>query len=413
LQKYGKNKFVGYTTTENRTKIVALLDENFNEVDELQPNSSGWVMLEETPFYATSGGQVGDVGAIEDSSHIAIITDTKKFFDINISHIKVETKNLTKGEIVDAVVVNREEVAKHHSATHLLQSALKMVLGESVAQAGSLNDAKRLRFDFTYPKALTSKELNEIQDLVNSMIAHSIGCKIEQLPIEEAKKTGAIAMFGEKYGDIVRVVKFDDVSIEFCGGTHVKNSSEIGSFYIVKESGVSAGVRRIEAVCGLSAISYAKSFITKYNHLQHEVKNSDVLAGINKLKSQIKELKQELQAVQSMVETPIQEQIINNTKLVVDIVKNGDLKQIVDDLKNQNNSIAIFLLQIKGDKVLIVSGAKNTTIKAGDWIKAIAPIVQGGGGGRADFAQAGGKDTSKIDIAKDEAIKYAQNILKG
>lgn len=408
LEKYPKNEFVGYTQNSTKTKILTLLDEEFKEVSKLTKGQTGWVMLEQTPFYALSGGQVGDIGIIEDDKSIAEVLETKKFFDLNLSKIKIEQASFEKNEEVTAVVVNRYEISKHHSATHLLQSALKMVLGETVSQAGSLNDASRLRFDFTYPKAMTAEEINEVEDLVNSMISRAIAGNVEELPIEEAKQKGAIAMFGEKYGNTVRVVSFGDFSVEFCGGIHVKNTSDIGSFFITKESGVSAGVRRIEAVCGLSAIAYAKENIAKVAQIQEEVKNSDPLLGIAKLKEQIKELKKELQASLNNVSTPVKEELIGDCKVVVEVVENGDLKKIVDDLKNGNEKIAILLLQAKDDKVMIVAGSKNTNIKAGDWIKNIAPIVGGGGGGRPDFAQAGGKDASKIDEAKKEALAYAK-----
>jgi alanyl-tRNA synthetase len=283
-----------------------------------------------------------------------------------------------------------------------------MVLGDSVSQAGSLNDAKRLRFDFTYPKAMSNEQIEEVEDLVNSMISRGIAGNVEELPIEQAKEKGAIAMFGEKYGDMVRVVSFADVSVEFCGGTHVKNSADIGSFYIIKESGVSAGVRRIEAVCGTAAIEYTKEIISTLNDVKAEVKNNDVITGIKKLKDQIKDLKKELEEAQSQTAAPIKEEMIGDTKVVVDVVKTGDLKKIVDDMKNANEKLAILLLQAKGDKVMIVAGSKNTNIKAGDWIKNIAPIVGGGGGGRPDFAQAGGKDVTKIEDAKAAAIEFAK-----
>jgi len=411
LEKYGENKFVGYNNITYKTKITALLDENFKEVSILTKGSIGWVMLEETPFYATSGGQAGDIGALEDNEHIAIIEETSKFHGLNLSKVNVEKSDLSTGEAVEAVVVNRYEIAKHHSATHLLQSALKMVLGDTVSQAGSLNDANRLRFDFTYPKAMTNDQVEEVEDLVNSMIARGISGGIEELPIEQAKEKGAIAMFGEKYGDTVRVVSFGDVSVEFCGGTHVRNSSDIGSFYITKESGVSAGVRRIEAVCGVAAINYTKEIIFKMNQIQAEVKNNDAITGIKKLKDQIKELKKEVEEAQSQTAAPINEEVIGDVKVVVDVVKNGDIKKIVDDLKNANEKLAVLLLQPKGEKVMIVAGSKNTSIKAGDWIKNIAPIVGGGGGGRPDFAQAGGKDVTKVDDAKVAAIAYAKENL--
>ncbi|MFY9106683.1 alanine--tRNA ligase [Aliarcobacter cryaerophilus] len=411
LEKYGLNEFVGYTNITYNSKVLALLDENFKEVQSLE-NQIGWVLLDKTPFYATSGGQNGDIGAIEFEGKNAVVLETSKFHNLNLSKVDVKDTKLNKNQNIEAVVVNRYEIAKHHSATHLLQSALKMVLGDSVSQAGSFNDANKLRFDFTYPKALTSEQINEVEDLVNSMIARSLKGQVEELPLEIAKKKGAIAMFGEKYGEVVRVVSFgEDVSVEFCGGTHVKNTADIGSFYIIKESGVSAGIRRIEAVVGASAFKYTKEQINKLNELQAEIKSNDLIAGVKKLKSEIKELKNQIQNSQNQTQAPINEEIIGDTKVVVCVVENGDLKKIVDDMKNANEKLAILLLQAKDDKVLIVAGSKNTNIKAGDWIKNIAPIVGGGGGGRPDFATAGGKDITKIEEAKIAALTYAKENL--
>ncbi|MCT7500642.1 alanine--tRNA ligase [Aliarcobacter cryaerophilus] len=410
LEKYGLNEFVGYTNITYNSKVLALLDENFKEVQSLE-NQIGWVLLDKTPFYATSGGQNGDIGAIEKNGNNIMVIETSKFHNLNLSKIDVKNIKISQNEIVEAVVVNRYEIAKHHSATHLLQSALKMVLGDSVSQAGSFNDANKLRFDFTYPKAMTNEQINEVEDLVNSMINRALAGVVEELPLEEAKKKGAIAMFGEKYGEVVRVISFGDVSVEFCGGTHVKNTADIGSFYIIKESGVSAGIRRIEAVVGASAFKYTKEQINKLNELQAEIKSSDLIAGVKKLKSEIKELKNQIQNSQNQTQAPINEEIIGDTKVAVAVIENGDLKKIVDDMKNANEKLAILLLQAKDDKVLIVAGSKNTNIKAGDWIKNIAPIVGGGGGGRPDFATAGGKDITKIEEAKIAALTYAKENL--
>lgn len=411
LEKYGLNEFVGYTNTTFNSKILALLDENFKEVETLE-NQIGWVLLDKTPFYATSGGQNGDIGAIEFEGKNAVVLETSKFHNLNLSKVDVKDTKLNRNQNIEAVVINRHEIEKHHSATHLLQSALRIILGDSVSQAGSFNDANKLRFDFTYPKAMTNEQINEVEDLVNSMISRALKGKVEELPLELAKKKGAIAMFGEKYGEVVRVVSFgEDVSVEFCGGTHVRNVSEIGSFYIVKESGVSAGIRRIEAVVGASAIKYAKEQMGKLAEIQAELKSNDMIAGIKKLKNEIKELKNEIKNAQSKTSTPINEEIIGDTKVVVAVIENGDLKKIVDDMKNANEKLAILLLQAKDDKVLIVAGSKNTNIKAGDWIKNIAPIVGGGGGGRPDFATAGGKDITKIEDAKIAALTYAKENL--
>jgi alanyl-tRNA synthetase len=406
LEQYGLNEFIGYTCTSTDAKIVTLLDDDFKEVNSI--SDKGWVILDKTPFYAESGGQKGDIGTISNSNLSAKVLDTKKFFDLNISQVTIENGTLIKEHSVECNVEDRKEVEKHHSATHLLQTALKKVLGNTVSQAGSLNDAKRLRFDFTYPKAMSTSQLEEVEIEVNKMVAKGLCNTTEELPIEEAKQKGAIAMFGEKYGDMVRVVNFGGESVEFCGGTHVSNSYEIGSFYITKESGVSAGVRRIEAVCGLSAVEYAKSFMNELNQIKTELKNQDAIAGIKKLKSQIKELKDDLVVAQSSNKAELKSQDIDGIKVIVDTIDSGDLKTIVDEEKNKNENIAIMLFQKKGEKVLMVAGCKNTKLKAGDWIKNIAPILGGGGGGRPDFAQAGGKDASKLNEAIEKSIAFAK-----
>ncbi len=399
LERVGENEFVGYEKISHQTKISALLDENFKEVQEL--NGDGWVMMEETPFYAKSGGQEGDVGEINGF----VVTDTNKFFGLNFAEVK--NANLKIGDEVKAIVKNRDEVAKHHSATHLLQMALREVLGDNVSQAGSMNDATRLRFDFTHPKALSREELEKVGNIVNDLVAQAIEGNVEELPLDIAKTKGAIAMFGEKYGDKVRVVEFGK-SVEFCGGTHIKNTAEIGSFYITKESGVSAGVRRIEAVCGVSAVKYAKSFMTKIAEIKLEVKNKNPLLGIKRLKDEIKSLKDEMKLLQNATKKELESIKIGDVNLIVDIIENGDIKNIIDEAKNTHEKVAILILQIKGNKLVIASGVKNAPIKAGEWLRTVAKIVDGKGGGRDDFAQGGGKDVSKVEVAKSEAIKFAK-----
>ena len=410
LETIGKNEFVGYETTKCQSKIIALLDDNFKQVKSLE--NSGWMMLDKTPFYATSGGQIGDIGYINTNDINCKVLQTSQYFTLNLSQVDIQKGTLKIGDMVDAVVEDRQEIQKHHSATHLLQSALKKVLGDTVSQAGSLNDSTRLRFDFTYAKAMSKEQLDEVENIVNDMILNNLDVNIQELDIQEARKKGAIAMFGEKYGDVVRVVDFEGASVEFCGGTHVKNTAQIGSFYITSEKGVSAGVRRIEAVCGKSAYLLSKSNSKNIQNIENSVKSKDIISSINKLKEQIKTLKIEVQTAQNSTVSVLDEENINGVKVVVDILNNGDLKAKVDDIKNANEKVAIFLLQAKDDKVMMVSGIKGVSLKAGDWIKNIAPIVKGGGGGRADFAQAGGKDITKIQDAKEQALKYAKENLK-
>jgi len=269
-----------------------------------------------------------------------------------------------------------------------------------------------LRFDFSHPKALSKKELLEIEDFVNAAIAKGIEATIENMSIDDAKKRGAIALFGEKYGSIVRVVEFGDISIELCGGTHVKNTAEIGCFFITKESGVSSGVRRIEAVCAKSAYNLASRWRETIFEAIGEVKNKELLTGIRKLKEEIKELKAEIKNISKVSQKELKSYQIGDVEVIIDEVQAGDIKKIIDDLKNANQKIAIMLFQKKDKKVLIAAGVKKAKLKAGEWVKKIAPIVGGGGGGRDDFAQAGGKEPSKIEKAKKEALEFAKKNLK-
>jgi len=414
IEEFGKNSFIGYESLMNDSKIVALLDDSFKQVEFLKPDQCGWAMLDVTPFYAESGGQVGDIGVLqnlEDSQIVAEVLDTKKFFDLNLSKIKAVAK-ISKKDVIKAIVdKTRYEIAKHHSATHLLHSALREILGDHVTQAGSLVEANRLRFDFSHPKALSAKEIVAIEEWVNDKIRHNIDGQTEEMDIKSAKAKGAMALFGEKYGDKVRVVSFGNSSIELCGGTHVCNTSKIGMFLITKESGVSAGVRRIEAVCGYSAYESVKNMRITLAKIESELKTKDPVLGVERLKSQIKQLKQELIQAQKNKKSDIKTEIINGAIVVVDEVDGGDIKAMIDDLKNAHDKVAIMLFQKKEKKIIIAAGQKNTSIKAGAWVKQIAQILGGSGGGRDDFAQAGGKDAFKIDEAKKMAIVYLKENL--
>ena len=410
LEKFGENEFVGYETLESDSKILAILDENFKLVDSLKKDEKGWVFLDKTPFYAESGGQVGDEGELLEK---ALVLDTKKFYGLNFSLVKALDEIKTGDKVKAKVSLKRNEIARHHTATHILHAVLRRILGEHVTQAGSLVEDKRLRFDFSHPKALSLEEIEKIERSVNEIIVRDIPVTVEIMNIDEAKRKGAMALFGEKYQDEVRVVSVGEASIELCGGTHVKNSSQIGSFYITKESGVSAGVRRIEAVCGFSAYEYGNSFRKEVAKISQEVKHKDPLLGVKKLKESIASLKEEIKALQNVSAKELNSFDINGVKVIIDEVKAGDIKNIIDTEKNRYEKIAIMLFQRKGDKVSIAAGVKGADLKAGDWIKKIAPIVGGGGGGRSDFAQAGGKNVEKIDEAKKEALNFAKEALKG
>ncbi len=405
-EKFDNNEFVGYTSNTAQAKVLALLDEDFKQVESI--DGKGWVLLDKTPFYAESGGQTGDRGTL--NADVKVL-DTRKFLEMNLSEVKGK---LAVGDEVEAVVDNRRaEIEKHHSATHLLHAALRDILGDHIAQAGSLNDDKRLRFDFSHPQAMTAEEIAKVEAWVNDKISRAIAGKTEVMSVDEAKNSGAMALFGEKYGDEVRVVSFAGDSIELCGGTHVENASQIGLFMITKESGVSAGVRRIEAICGNAAREAVTALRDELNEIKIELKNQNPIAGIAKLKEQVKALKGELASALSSSQKELSAVEINGINVIIEEVENGDIKTMIDEIKNKYDNIAVMLFMKKGDKVMLAAGSKNTPIKAGDWIKTIAPIVGGGGGGRPDFAQAGGKDPSKITTALEESKVYLSEILEG
>lgn len=404
LEKFGENEFIGYEKMENESKILALLDEDFKCINELKSGEIGWVMLDFTPFYAMSGGQVGDTGFLDNSE----VLDTQKFFGLNLSAVRA-SKTLKANDKVKAHIdeIKRAQIARHHSATHLLHYALREILGTHIAQAGSLVEFNKLRFDFTHPNALTNEELDKIEKLVNECVIRADNAILEKMSLDEAKKSGAIALFNEKYQGIVRVLTLG-ASKELCGGTHIKNTAEIGSFYITKESGVSSGVRRIEAVASLAALNYAKSFINEIKELKFELKTNDISNALKKLKEQNAEFKNKLKNAAKSELVSID---INSTRVCVARVDEGDIKMMIDDFKNAYEKAVILLVQVKEGKIMLAAGAKNAPIKAGELVKAVAAVLGGSGGGRDDFATAGGKDISQIQNACELALKLIKDKL--
>ncbi len=404
LEKFGENKFSGYEELERTSKVLALLDEDFKETQILKAGEQGWAMFDVTPFYAQSGGQAGDSGEVAGA---ADVLDTQKFFGLSLSNVAVK-KELKIGDVVKLKVSEqRAEIARHHSATHLLHSALRSVLGTHIAQAGSSVEANRLRFDFSHPKAVTAEELTKIENFVNAAISENIEAKTEIMDIEDAKNSGAIALFGEKYANKVRVLSFGEVSKELCGGTHVSNLSQIGAFFITKEGGVSAGVRRIEAVCSKAALNLAKAWRSEIEELKTELKSAEPIGAVKKLKAEIKSLKDK--AKQAKNAHALACVNVNETKLCVAVLDGGDIKATIDEFKNENEKAAILLVQVNEEgKIALAAGVKNAALKAGEWVKFTAQILGGNGGGKDDFATAGGKNVRAIEDAMRQAFEFAK-----
>ena len=423
------SEFIGYDKTEAEGKIVALVSVSSEEDGEestvseaLTDGMTGAVITDVTPFYATKGGQVGDVGVITLGDSVFEVKETIPVAGSKIAHIGKVVKGMFK--VGDKVVLkvdgeNRMATCRNHSATHLLQKALREVLGTHVEQSGSYQDAGRTRFDFSHFKAMTPEEIKAVEKLVNDKIAESLPVDTKVMSIEDAKKSGAMALFGEKYGDEVRVVGMGEFSKEFCGGTHVKNTGMIGQFKIISESGVAAGIRRIEAITGHNVIKY-------YENLEHTIAEAAKMlkASPDKLVEKAKHLMEELKTLQSENESlknkAAKEALGDVMDKVVEIggvkvlsveipdTDGNELRNLGDELKNKLGEGLIFLASAKDGKVNIVAmatdGAVKAGVHAGNLIKAVAPIVGGGGGGRPNMAQAGGKLPDKIGQAV-EAVK--------
>ena len=399
LEEFGENEFVGYDNLSWNSRILALLDENFKRVSSLS-SGVGYVLLDKTPLYARSGGQCGDTGFVGKNE----VLDTTKHFGLNLAQIKVkEPLKVSQSVEVKVNESARLQTRRHHSATHLLHAALRKFLGEHIAQAGSSVEPNRLRFDFSHPKPVTSGELEQIESWVNAQIQKGAKAKTEIMDIESAKNSGAIALFGEKYGDMVRVLTLGE-SKEFCGGTHVENINEIGSFFITKESGVSAGVRRIEAICAHSATQYTNELRHELGKCEIELKNADLLSAIKKLKAELKAAKDELKNASS--NSSLESFDIKGAKVVISEF-GGDIKSKIDELKNGADKVIAVLANVKDGKVSLAVGVKGCELKAGEIVSKIAPIINGGGGGRSDFATAGGKDPSRLN----EAFKSAKELI--
>ena len=419
-----KSEFVGYTSITADGKIVAMADEELS--DELTAGSKGSIITDVTPFYGTMGGQVGDIGVIEGANGAKFtVTDTIHVAGGRTAHVGEVTEGSFKvGDAVKLCVdaENRAKTCRNHSATHLLQKALQEVLGDHVEQAGSYQDPDKTRFDFSHHQAMTAEEIKKVEDLVNEKIAAALPVVTEEMTMEEAKKTGAMALFGEKYGERVRVVKMGDFSIELCGGTHVSNTSHVGIFKIVSESGVAAGVRRIEALTGSNARNYYRDVENRLDEAAKALKTTpaDITEHIKKLQEELKALKSENESLKSkeaqaaLGDVGDQVKEVKGVKLLATSVKGVDmngLRDLGDQMKTKLGEGVVVLISELDGKVNLVTmatdGAMAKGAHAGNLVKAIAPKVGGGGGGRPNMAQAGGKNPAGIA----DAIAEAEKIL--
>ncbi|NYV64491.1 alanine--tRNA ligase [Bacillus sp. Gen3] len=421
------SKFVGYETLSIQTKVSVLLKDG-EIVDHAVAGDEIQFILDETPFYAESGGQIADEGTLTAKGLKVLVKDVQKA--PNGQHLQraiiEEGEIKTNQEILASVnSQKRNQTIKNHSATHLLHQALKDVLGSHVNQAGSLVEPNRLRFDFSHFGQITSEELVKIEEIVNEKIWASIPVIIQSKPIAEAKEMGAMALFGEKYGDIVRVVSMGDYSIELCGGCHVANTSAIGVFKIVTESGIGAGTRRIEAVTGGAAYHLMNEQIHRLNEAAEKLKANpkDILTRIDNLLSDMKEIQREnesLAAKLSNIEAGSiidQAEEIDGIKVLASKVQGVDmnnLRNMADELKQKLETGIVVLGSVQDDKVNIIAGVTKDLIDkgyhAGKLVKEVATRCGGGGGGRPDMAQAGGKDPEKLDSALEFVKEWVKSI---
>ena len=409
-------EFVGYENLVCDAKVTALTSEE-EIVDALSDGEKGTIIVDKTTFYGTMGGQEGDIGTIKTAGGEFVVENTIHLAGTKIGHVGYVSHGMIKvGDAVSMEVdkENRNLSARNHSATHLLQAALRQVLGTHVEQAGSYVDAERLRFDFTHFSALSKEELKQVENIVNEKIAECLPVVAKNMPIEEARKTGAAALFGEKYGDVVRVVSMGDFSVEFCGGTHVSNTGVISALKIISETGVAAGVRRIEALTSKGLLKYYDDMEKKLQEAAALVKATpnQLSDKIRHLQAENKDLHSELESVKSKMAKEamgdVSDQVteVKGVKLIaakVDDVDMNGLRDLGDQLKEKLGEGVIVLASAAGGKVSLVAMATDEAVKkgahAGNLIKGIAGLVGGGGGGRPNMAQAGGKNPDGIDAA--------------
>jgi alanyl-tRNA synthetase len=420
--------FLGYTDHQAKVQVTAVLVEG-HRVESAQAGDPVQVVLDRTPFYAESGGQIGDRGYLSGETLLVRVEDVKKEGDIFIHFGRVERGTLNLGDRVTAHIDRacRRRAQANHSATHLLQAALKHLVDESVSQAGSLVAFDRLRFDFNCPRALTAEDVQQVEDLVNTWIAQAHGAHVAEMSLEDAKGKGAVAMFGEKYADVVRVIDFPGVSMELCGGTHVSNTAEIGAFKIISESGISSGVRRIEAVSGPAVLDYLNSRdgVVKALCDRFKVKPEEVGDRVTSLQEELKAAEKQLAALNAELAIAKSDQLLSEAetvgefKILVANLGSADSKALqtaAERLQQKLGDAAVVLGAIPSEgKVSLVAAfspaVNQKGVQAGKFIGAIAKLCGGGGGGRPNLAQAGGRDASQLPAALEAAKSQLMEAL--
>ncbi len=415
LQVDGVTEFTGYECEEDRSQVTGLFL-NGQPVGELNAGDQGVVVLDHTPFYAESGGQVGDRGVLRKDGGVFRVLDTRKQGEGVIIHLGELTQgNISTGDHLEALVDHERRMATrlNHSATHLMHAALREVLGEHVQQKGSLVDPERLRFDFSHFQPVTAEELQRIEARVNQQIRVNTGVKTRIMPVDQAMEAGAMALFGEKYGDEVRVLSIGDFSVELCGGTHVSRAGDIGLFKIVSEAGIASGVRRIEAVTGTGALEYIGETEKNLAEVADLVKGSreDAVVKIGQLLDRNRKLEKELDALKARLASSQGSDLASEAVDVEGIkvlaahlegVDGKGLRETVDQLKNKLGAAAVILAAVDGKKVSLVAGvtkAETTRVKAGELVNHVASQIGGKGGGRPDMAQAGGSQPENLQAA--------------
>ena len=413
-------EFTGYEKRSQDTKIIALY-KGSEAVDELQAGETGVVVLEQTPFYAESGGQVGDVGFIFAGENRFRVEDTQKIkAAVHGQFGAVVSGRLKVGDAVSAEIDNdiRDSIMRNHSVTHLMHKALRDVLGTHVEQKGSLQNAELTRFDISHPQGISAEEIAEVERRVNAAIIANVPVKVETMSIEDAQKSGAMMLFGEKYGDFVRVITMGDYSTELCGGTHVARTGDIGFFKIISEGGIAAGIRRVEAITGLAALAWAQNQESLMKNIIAEVKaqtEKDVLAKIQANAANAKAVEKELAKAKAELAVHAGAKLLDNAKdlgaakLVAAQIEAdaAALREIVTDLTGKSDNAVILLAAVNDGKVSLCAGVSKpltNKVKAGDLVKFAAEQVGGKGGGRPDLAQAGGSDVEKLP-AMIESVK--------